>query len=278
MSEVFNNDIVLNQVVAVPLEYISANPNQPRKEIITRELEGLMQSINENGLIQPVSLRKISDKSYEIIAGERRCRACLELGYKLIPAVIQNVSTEKSAVLALVENLQRKNLDFFEEAVAINQLISQFHYNQAELGKILGKSQGAIANKLRLLKLSRDCVNIVINEGLTERHARALLKFNDASLQMKAVKHIVKYGLNVDQSEKYINAVLAKLRGEQIGASIIFVSDVRVFFNTLKEAIGFMKSAGINIKSEQTEDDEYINCTVRIPKSQARKIERRLNA
>lgn len=278
MSEYTDNGCVINKVVAVPLEYITANPNQPRKVIEKTDLLGLMESIKENGLIQPVVLRKISNSCYEIIAGERRCRACLELGYKMIPALIENVTEQKSAVLALIENMQRKDLSFFEEAIAINSLMEQFHINQVEVGRILGKSQGAIANKLRLLKLSPECVELIVKSSLTERHARALLRLNNRNSQLKAVKYIIKAQLNVEQSETYIEKLVDREKGVDKGSTVIFVSDVRVFFNTLREAISFMKSAGINVKSEQSEDDDYINYTVHIPKSQSYQHKKRLNA
>lgn len=253
---------IINNVVAIPLEYICVNPNQPRKIINYEELRGLMNSIEENGLLQPVTLRKINDVCYEIIAGERRSRACMELGYKYIPAIVENISEEQSAVLALVENIQRKNLNFFEEAQAMENIMKLKKINQQELGEMLGKTQGAVANKLRLLKLSRECEELILVGNLTERHARAVLKIPDEKNRLSAVKHIIKYNLNVEQSEKYIKSKFKKVRG----ATSVFCNDVRIFSNTVDKAMEFMKSAGFFIKSEKKEDDEYINYSIKISK------------
>ena len=252
----------LNRVVAVPLEYICINPNQPRQILNKTDLESLMASIKENGLLQPVTVRKLSDKCYELIAGERRSRACLALGFKYIPAIIENISDEQSAVLALIENIQRKDLNFFEEAKALKNIMELKRINQQELGEILGKTQGAIANKLRLLKLTHQCEQLIICGNLTERHARGILKISEEKLRVKAIKHIIKNNLNVEQSEKYVKKLISKNKAE----ITIKISDVNIFQNTLKEAISFLKSAGFETITDKTEDCDYINYNIKISK------------
>lgn len=263
MSDYIENEKELNKVVAIPLEYICINPNQPRQILNKNDLESLMVSIKENGLLQPVTVRKLSEKCYELIAGERRSRACLALGFKYIPAIIQDVSDQQSAVLALIENIQRKDLNFFEEAKALRNIMEIKNINQQELGKLLGKTQGAVANKLRLLKLTSRCEQLIISGNLTERHARSILKINDENLRVKAINHIIKNNLNVDQSEKYIKKLVSKNKSE----ITLKINDIRIFQSTLNEALDFMKSAGFEIMSDKFEDSDYINYNIKVSKT-----------
>ncbi len=262
MTEYLEQEKEINKVVAIPLEYICINPNQPRQILNQDDLLSLMASIKENGLLQPITVRKLSEKCYELIAGERRSRACLALGFKYVPAIIEDVSNQQSAVLALIENVQRKDLNFFEEAKALKNIMELKNINQQELGELLGKTQGSVANKLRLLKLTPRCEQLIISGKLTERHARGILKLSEEKLRIKAINHIIKYNLNVEQSEKYVKKLISKNQSE----ITVKVNDVKVFQSTLNNAVNFMKSAGFEIISQHQEDDEFINYNIKISK------------
>ncbi len=256
----------LSKIVQVPIERISANSLALRGKN-DPELAGLIRSIEENGLIQPIILRQLSADSFEIIAGERRARACMALNYTKIPSMIMEADEQNAAVTALVENIQRKNLDAFEQAKGMRILIKRYKFTQESLGKILGLTQSAVANKLRLLRLESDAINIVRENNLTERHARALLALpNDK--QAGIAQYIVDKSLNVEQSENHILKLLRKDGTKQRG-TVIFAADMRIFMNTLKNAVDFMKSAGVNINTDEYEEGDYINVVVKIPKTAA---------
>ena len=165
-----------NEVIQIPARLILPNPHQPRKNFNWDDLEGLAESIHYNGLLQPITVRKREDERYELISGERRLRACKMAGLSTIPSIVIDIDEEKSALLAILENLQRENLHFFEEAMAIERLMKGFGLSQEELSRKLGKSQSALSNKLRLLRLPSDIRYNITLYGLSERHARALLR------------------------------------------------------------------------------------------------------
>ncbi len=253
------------RLVEIAAERISPNPSQPRKDFSQQELEQLADSIRQNGLLQPVLLRRDSG-GYVLIAGERRWRACKMAGLRTIPAIIQDVSPRDSAMLALVENIQRSDLNFFEEAVAIYSVISDRGITQAEAAKKLGMSQSALANKLRLLKLSGEEQRMITECGLTERHARALLMLEDTEQRMRALKKIIDNGLNVTQTEEYIKRIIGAQEQKKPKRTFI-AKDIRLFLNTIDHAVETMKSAGVRAVTQKRETDEYYECIVRIPKS-----------
>ena len=245
---------------------ILPNPSQPRKVFQEAELEGLAQSIAENGLLQPVTVRR-ENGAYYLIAGERRLRACKLAGLKEIPALVADCEPEDSAVLALLENLQRKDLQMFEQANAIVNLLREWQITQEEAAKRLGMSQSYLANKIRLLKLSPQEQEEILKHHLSERHARALLRVDDMTLRQKLLATVIERGLNVAQTEELAAAALQPKRPAGKRKRTFIAKDIRLFINTIDHAVDAMKTAGIPAQTEKKETEEYIECTVRIPKS-----------
>ncbi len=250
---------------SIPLFKISPNPAQPRKRFSMAEIEALAKSIEENGLIQPIIVRKAGN-GYELIAGERRLRAAKLAGFKEINAVISDCTDKDSATLAIVENLQRKSLSLFEEALSIYSLIKEWEITQEEAAKKLNMSQSAIANKVRLLRLGFDEQKLIEEYRLTERHARALLKIDDKALRLATLKHIITKELNVKNSEEYIHKLLNPKKKQNTKGFIC--GDVRVFMNTVNNAVSTMLTAGIYANLQKIETDNYIECIVKIEKPQ----------
>ena len=245
---------------------ILPNPSQPRKVFQEEELEGLAQSIAENGLLQPVTVRR-ENGTYYLIAGERRLRACKLAGLKEIPALVADCEPEDSAVLALLENLQRKELQMFEQANAIVNLLREWQITQEEAAKRLGMSQSYLANKIRLLKLSPEEQEEILKHHLSERHARALLRVDDMTLRQKLLATVIERGLNVAQTEELAAAALQPKKPGGKRKRTFIAKDIRLFINTIDHAVDAMKTAGIPAQTEKKETEEYIECTVRIPKS-----------
>ena len=189
----------------IPLINIRPNPFQPRTEFEPEKITELMQSIKTYGLLQPVLVRKNEKGGYELVVGERRYRACKQLGWTVIPAVIKELSESAMATVALIENLQRENLSFLEEAAGYERLLREFNFTQEVLAQRLGKSQSTIANKLRLLKLPETVKQKLLAEELTERHARALLKLPNTSAQEKILQEICNLGYTVKQTERRVD-------------------------------------------------------------------------
>lgn len=249
--------------------YIFTNPNQPRTQFNEKEIEELAKSIEENGLIQPLVVRRILE-GYELIAGERRLRACMLAGLDTVPCVILNVDTKQSAVLALLENIQRKDLSFFEQATAIEKLIQSWGLTQEEVAKKLGKAQSTIANKLRLLSLAKEERELIIKHNLTERHARALLKVNLPNRRVEILKEIIDRELNVINSEKLIDDKILVEKNKN--KRLIIVKDLRIFLNTINKAIDVMQSAGISAEIQNRENESYVEYTIKIPRKAAYKL------
>ncbi len=253
-----------NRVVQIEIDSIQPNPAQPRRNFNEQELLALSRSIRTNGLLQPIAVRRISG-GYELIAGERRLRACKIAGLTTVACIVNDCTPEKSAVLAMTENLQRQDLQIFEEAEGIRRLIDEWNVTQEEAAVRLGKSQSTLANKMRLLKLTQEERDKIVEAGLTERHARALLRIPEEKLRKKMLNRIIELNLNVKQTDELVeNALSGKKRKAK---RIFIVKDVRVFLNTINHAIEAMKLSGINAQSRKNETDEYIECIVRIPKS-----------
>lgn len=267
----FTKEKMVNKVCLIPVESIHPNPDQPRKSFREEELSSLADSIAANGLLQPVSLMREEDGSYQIIAGERRFLACCRLGMTAIPSIVCAVTEEDAAVLALIENIQRSDLNFFEEASAIRQLMQKLDMTQEQAAKRLGKSQSLIANKLRLLRLPQEVQKCLLENHLTERHARALLRLPE-NMVVQAAHQMSEQALNVAQAEALVESLLSdekavspKPEGYR-GKKIMVVKDFRIFTNTINRAIATMREAGIDAFSEQTEHDYYVEYVVRIPK------------
>lgn len=261
---VFSKNKLLNRVVSINVCDIIPNPAQPRVEFFQDELQELAQSIEENGILQPLTIRKNSEECYEIVAGERRLRAAKLAGLEEVPCIIIDTDAKQSAVFALIENIQRKDLNFFEEASAISNLIIEWNVTQEEASRRLGKAQSTIANKIRLLKFTSEQQKKMLEAGLTERHARALLKITDQMLLDKAIYFLSARQLNVKQSEKYIQELIDE-ENKPHRTVIPVIKDVRLFLNTINKAIETMQNAGIPAKAEKREQEDCIEYIVRIP-------------
>lgn len=253
------------QVLDLPIGSIRPNPHQPRREFDPEELGELASSISQLGVLQPLSVRR-TPGGWELIAGERRLRAAELAGLSCVPCLPVEADDDASALLALVENLQRKDLDVWEEAAALRRLIDHHHLSQEEAARRVGKSQSAVANKLRLLKLPEDVIEVLRAHRLSERHARALLRLDGAELQRAAVEHVVKHQLNVAQTEAYIERLCQRRETPRRAAPLYRFRDVRLFLNTVKKSLAVMQSAGVNARCGREETDSEITLTIHIPK------------
>ncbi len=260
-----------NKILSIPQVDILPNPNQPRRRFDYDELEGLAQSIRANGILQPLLVRQLENGRYELIAGERRLRAARLIGLTKVPCIINDISESDSAVFAVIENLQRQNLDYFEEAEALALLISDYRMSQEELCKKLGKAQSTLSNKLRLLKLNEEMRYKISRAGLSERHARALLSLTDEVQRARALSIIIDRHLTVSESESLIEQMLRKNEAPKRQILKGF-KDIRIFINTLNNAVDAIRRAGIDADSVKTETDEYVEYIVRIPKLEDRPI------
>lgn len=248
------------QIISLPLYMIAPNPNQPRSYFDAAAMEELKSSILEYGLIQPITVRRRSGE-YELIAGERRFRAAQMAGLETIPAVVIEADNDKSAILALLENLQREDLSFFEVAESYKSLIREQGMTQTELALKVGKSQASVANKIRLLRLPPLVKKLIRDYDLTERHARALLLLSDEEKQLEAVKIICRDNLGVTQTEELIRSMKANKPKPVDELRIAKPGDVKVFHNTVKRAVNMMNKSGIETQMEENSFDwgtEYI--------------------
>ena len=250
----------------IPLAQIAKNPGQPRKIFDAAALQSLADSISRYGVISPLSVRRTAD-GYELIAGERRLRAAEMAGLREVPCYIMEASEEDSSLMALVENLQRKDLDFFEEAASLRRLTQRYGLTQEQAARRIGKTQSAVANKLRLLSLSPETVSAVRSGGLTERHARALLRLSDERAQLAAAEHIAARGLNVEQAERYIEALLRESPPQQ--QRRVMVRDVRIFMNTLRRAMQIMRESGYEAEMAQRTEGGVTEIVIRLPQRPA---------
>lgn len=260
-----------NELKNIPVGEIKPNPYQPRRTFDRKSLEDLSRSIKNFGILQPISVRKISEDNYELIAGERRLRASELARLKDIPAVIIDVSDKDSAMLALLENLQREDLNFIEESEGYYNLLQDHCFTQRELAEQLGKSQSTIANKLRILKLSDYIKEELISNSLTERHARALLKLKDEAVRLSVLADIIKNDYTVKKTEEVIDGIIKEMlkkkelehkSKQKIKNSINF----KIYLNTLKNAYTAIKDNGVEAFYKEKDEGQFIEVTVRIPK------------
>lgn len=258
-------------ITYLPIEAIRPNPYQPRRHFDQHALEELAASIRQYGVLQPLSVRRQTSAIYELIAGERRLRAAKIAGLETIPVIIHDMDESDSAIVALLENLQREDLSYMEEAEGYSHLINQHHMTQEEVAAKVGKNQSTIANKLRLLRLPPLVKKMLADNNLTERHARALLKLPDEQLQLKVLAQICERSLNVKQSEELINTTLERLTGETRGRKSkksIFAgfSSVKIFINTIKQAVTLIKDAGMDAALQENMGDDFVEYVIRIKK------------
>ena len=275
MSIYFQKEKVIGSYAEIEVSKISPNPNQPRKEFSDEAILKLASSIREHGIIQPLIVRKSRD-GYELIAGERRLRAAKELGLSSVPCVVSQISDERSAEASIIENLIREDLSVFEEASAIESLIDIYGLTQEEVARKLSCSQPYIANKLRLLRLTRRERELILESSLTERHARALLRIQDEELRMNTLLKIIENGLNVTKSEELIEGILSREYGyadkeaeESENAPKLALKspsrkEIGSFYSTIERAIDSYRESGIDIKSRRIESDGYTEITILI--------------
>lgn len=256
----------------IRISEIVRNPNQPRRYFDPEAIATLAESIRQYGVLNPLTVRRTANGGYELVAGERRLRAARVAGLTDVPCLLINADGEDSSVIALVENLQRRDLDFFEEANGFKRLIEQFGLTQEEAARKVGKTQSAVANKLRLLRLSQQNMELIRCNNLTERHARALLRLNDEADRINVTNYIIEHELNVSRTEEYIDEFLKAKENPQpvvepeSGKHVVrLFKDVRFFLNTLNRAVGVMVDAGIGATVKQQESDNGLTLTICIP-------------
>ena len=255
------------KISEVLVEQIHANRQQPRKHFEEEQLAELRDSICQFGILQPLILRREDDGPYMILAGERRFRAAVMAGLSRVPALVREASEEEAGMIALVENIQREDLDFIEEAQAIQRMIRLFGLSQEEAARRLGRSQSAVANKLRLLKLPEDVLDRLRSAGLTERHARALLRLETPEDQRAALEVILARELNVAGTDRYIDSLLQTRAAERKAKRRTFLmKDVRLFLNSVEHNLDVMKRSGIPADMETRETEDALILTISIPK------------
>ncbi len=257
------------QVLLIPNDQIYPNPNQPRKVFDQGELVNLAISIRMNGILQPITVRE-TDKGYELVSGERRLRASKIAGMISVPCIVIDVSSMKSAVFSLIENLQRQDLDFFEEAAAIEKLMKDYGISQEDAARRLGKAPSTVSNKLRLLTLPVQIRNMISENSLTERHARALLKLQSEDV-MPILQKVIDRNLNVTQTEALIDAHLEENNKTGRITKRMF-SDVKIFLNTINHAVDTMQKAGIKADVKRQDDGDSFIYQIVIPKKMMYKV------
>ena len=265
----------------LPVDKIAANPYQPRKFFDRPQMEELINSIQEYGVMQPITVRSIGS-NYELVSGERRLRASRLAGFDFIPAIIVSITDKDSAILALIENLQRHDLNYLEEAEGYANLISDYRFTQEDLARKLGKNQSTVANKLRLLRLPRSVKNGLMSAGLSERHARALLRlelsksnestiaphnWNSEQAQLDVLATVVSKQLNVKKTEALVEQTIHRslLKPKAQRKIRTYIRDVRLFTNTIKHAVETMKNGGVDTiyDIEENKDGCFISIMVK---------------
>lgn len=252
-------------VMEIPTDAIKPNPMQPRKNFEAASLAELSRSISQDGIIQPLTVRE-KNGYFELVSGERRLKAAKIAGLRTVPCIITDISDERSAVYALIENIQREDLNFYEQATAIAKLIGRYGLTQEDAAVRLGISQPAVANKLRILRLDKDELDIILRSGLSERHARALLRLTDKQQRIEAASKAAREHLSALQLEKHIASVIktTKVR-ESYKKRAPILRDVRLFLNTMNKAVKVMQLAGVKANAKKVEHEGYVDYIVSIP-------------
>ncbi len=259
------------KLTEIPVASIRRNPYQPRVTFDEESIAELAQSIRQVGLIQPLVVRKAPDGAFELVAGERRLRAVKSLGMENVTCIVeQGMEDESSAMMALIENLQREDLHYLEEAQCYNTLLSTYNLTQEELAARLGKSQSSIANKLRLLRLPEEVKSAMAEAHLTERHARALLKLKDEKTQLALVDKIAKKSLSVKETEKLVDKTLNRLYDEKADGArprpkiLRIVKDYRLFMNTINAAVNTLRETGMTVAVEQEDREDGVDIHIHV--------------
>ena len=247
------------RVIFLPAKNIRPNPAQPRTVFREDALQELCESIRKHGILQPLSVRRTAG-GYQLISGERRLRAGILAGLTEVPCIVMNMSDQESGMVALVENLQRQDLDFIEEAQGISLLMKNWSMSQEQAARVLGKSQSAVANKLRLLRHSQPVLDALRKAELTERHARALLKLDSEDEKLQVIAYIAKMGLSVARTEQYIDDLL------KAGEKKVPQANIHHFLKNVTQNLTRIQKSGIPAISERRETDSQIVLTITIPK------------
>lgn len=251
-------------LLELKISRIEPNPQQPRRRFEGEALRELADSIAHYGVLQPLTVRQV-EGHYELVAGERRLRAARMAGLETVPCrLLADADEQLCGILALVENLQRRDLDFVDEARGIRRLIERYGLTEAQAARRIGKSQSAVANKLRLLKLPEDVLDGLRRAGLTERHGRALLKLPENSLRREALAAVAERGMSVQQTERYVDELLKKQEPSGAGMTRFVLKDVRVFLNSLQHAVELMRQGGVEVGVKKEESEEELTVTVHI--------------
>ena len=260
----------IREVLSLPPEDIRPNPHQPRRTFDPAELEALAESVRRHGILQPLTVRR-RDGGWELVAGERRLRAARLAGLPTVPCVEREADDADSALLALVENLQRQDLPYLEEAEAIAAYLARTGVTQEEAAARLGRSPSALANKLRLLRLSPECRRLLTEAGLSERHARCLLRLEDEAERLAALRRIIEKHWTVAQAEQYVERRLQRLQATPPRRRKTFIlKDVRLFLNSLDRGLRLVRQAGVDAQTERRDTEDAILLTIRIPRQPPR--------
>ena len=266
-GNIFTRNTTGKTIVYIPIKAIRTNPYQPRRVFNEQLLEELANSIKQYGVLQPISVRRLDDKNFELIAGERRLKACTMAGLNRIPAIICEFHNQDSAVVALIENIQRCDLTYMEEAEAYNKLLKDYGITQSQLAQKVGKTQSTIANKIRLLKLPQLVRDIIKDNDLTERHARALLRLEDADMQLEALNAVLEGELNVSDTDKLIDKMLMPSEGEpKPKRKPTRLKSISIFTKAISKTLLALKDKGINTESKEKEYDDYFEYSIKIYK------------
>ena len=249
------------RVLYLPAARIRPNPLQPRKHFDAGALQELAESIRQYGVLQPLTVRRLAG-GYELVAGERRLRAARLAGLSEVPCLLADVDEESSGMLALVENLQRRDLDYIEEAEGLQKLMQQYHLSQEQAARRIGKSQSAVANKLRILRHPPSVLQ-------AQRHARALLKLPDEAERLRVIGLIAQGEWTVAKTEQYIDSLLAPRTPQRRELGGFVLRDVRLFLNSIDHQLDLVRAAGVGASRERQETEQEIVLTIRIPKSKA---------
>jgi len=254
------------EVLHLPVGIVNSNPYQPRRIFERESLEELAVSIQTYGVLQPISVRHINGAGYELVAGERRLRACKLAGLATIPAIVVDISDHDSAVLAMIENLQRQDLHFFEEAQGLANLMADYGFTQEALASRIGKNQSTIANKIRVLRLPKSVQRMIVENSLTERHARALLKLPSEEAQLEVVAKIIKQGLTVRKTEALIDATLSPAAQAVSGSAPFkaYIRDIRILTNSIKENLDMVRQSGIDTHFDMEQTDTGYDIRIKL--------------
>ena len=268
------------KIVEIPILQIRPCRTQARRYYSNEKLRELSQSIRQNGILQPLTVRRVAIGEYELVAGERRLRAAAMCGKTTVPCMIISCTDKQACIYSMTENLQRSDLNYFEEAEGFRSMIRYCGATPQEVAKKTGKKQDSVADKLKLMKFTKEERELIVRYHLSERHARALLRISDITSRKIILSEIISKSMNVSQSERYIEMFLSKERldKENNQKSTIIIKDIRIFENSIKKAVSTMKMSGINVDSSQCTYPDYVEYTVKVPRPGARAVDSRRSA